>query len=867
MASQRAGSVSTADRPQTRRPRAATSSTSSAAPTSRSPPRSTGSSPTRSSPAACSPARACRRCASSAPRCASTPTPCARSTAGWPTPGYVVGRHGAGTRVVDRPPVRRGSDALAGIVAETLRRAAQLGLHARRGRPGHVHRRDRAQAPRAARAGAVRRVHERRRARSTPSGSSRRSPTGSRRWACCSTSSPTGSTATTTTSSPPRRSTPTRRRPTSAAPVPVVAMLVGSRLHVARPRGRGRCRRARRWAWCAGRSAASRTSPRCSSSRGATGVEIVSAVAHTEAELDLVDRDADIVLLSREAMALGLDSRFERPGAPARVELRVRPRGPRAPAPRDRAGRRLPRGRPGLTTAASAASPRVHRPASPEVRHSPDASPAHLANRAPAVRARGGRRARPATLAGAATRGLAADIVAARARRRGRQRDAPRRRAERPGRRAGRARAAPRDLPPAGREGRRARAATRRWTASTEAVEAVVGEPVLDDLLDAVGDEFPDVDDRPAPGPARGAAADPGREREPGGAAAARPRRRHAAPAGAARRDDRPRSRRTRAALTPIGPNGETLVELLRAPARAHPTSLAGQLRYVRDQLARPARRRPRRAARPAAAHARRHRRGGARAPPAVRRRRRRRRRGGRGEAPDLSGPRRRAGAVLERLRVDAAARADRQEHPRLARPAVAALRPRHPDARRDPRRGARPARALGHHRPVADRAVGAQPGVAADQGLARQPGRGRVGLLAGRLPDRRRPGRRGGLGEPAAAGLGSAASGSPRTWCPTTWASTRAGSSSTRSGSSRCPSRPTPATRSAARTSPSDERVEIRLEDHYWDNSDAAVVFERRDRQIGRAALRLPRQRRHELPVERHRPARLHARPRSASR
>ena len=46
---------------------------------------------------------------------------------------------------------------------------------------------------------------------------------------------------------------------------------------------------------------------------GATGVEIVSAVAHTEAELELVDRDADIVLLSREAMALGLDSRFERP--------------------------------------------------------------------------------------------------------------------------------------------------------------------------------------------------------------------------------------------------------------------------------------------------------------------------------------------------------------------------------------------------------------------------------------------------------------------------------------------------------------------------------------------------------------------------
>src|SRR3954471_24726258 len=45
-----------------------------------------------------------------------------------PDARHVVGRHGGGTRVVDRPPVRRGSDALAGIVAETLRRAAQLGF-------------------------------------------------------------------------------------------------------------------------------------------------------------------------------------------------------------------------------------------------------------------------------------------------------------------------------------------------------------------------------------------------------------------------------------------------------------------------------------------------------------------------------------------------------------------------------------------------------------------------------------------------------------------------------------------------------------------------------------------------------------------
>jgi hypothetical protein len=45
---------------------------------------------------------------------------------------------------------------------------------------------------------------------------------------------------------------------------------------------------------------------------GTSDVRIISAVAHTEQELELVDREADLVLLSREAMALGLDTRFER---------------------------------------------------------------------------------------------------------------------------------------------------------------------------------------------------------------------------------------------------------------------------------------------------------------------------------------------------------------------------------------------------------------------------------------------------------------------------------------------------------------------------------------------------------------------------
>src|SRR3954465_12073722 len=46
----------------------------------------------------------------------------------WADSGYVTSRHGAGTHVAERPPQRRGAEALAGIVAEMLRRAAQAGF-------------------------------------------------------------------------------------------------------------------------------------------------------------------------------------------------------------------------------------------------------------------------------------------------------------------------------------------------------------------------------------------------------------------------------------------------------------------------------------------------------------------------------------------------------------------------------------------------------------------------------------------------------------------------------------------------------------------------------------------------------------------
>jgi len=44
--------------------------------------------------------------------------------------GYVMSRHGAGTVVADRPPTRRRPEALAGIVSEMIRRAAQAGFTA-----------------------------------------------------------------------------------------------------------------------------------------------------------------------------------------------------------------------------------------------------------------------------------------------------------------------------------------------------------------------------------------------------------------------------------------------------------------------------------------------------------------------------------------------------------------------------------------------------------------------------------------------------------------------------------------------------------------------------------------------------------------
>ena len=268
------------------------------------------------------------------------------------------------------------------------------GLHARRGRPGHVHRRDRAQAPRAAGAGAVRRVHERRRARSTPSGSSRRSQIGSRRRGVL-------------LDELPERLAPLPLRPRRHHDVPRRRGAGlrrrrrargrdarGPGLHVARPRGRGPA------AGLEGGpgvrvAARRREHRRGAAARGRDGRrDRVRGRAHRGRAGPRGPRRGH-----RPAVARGDGPRarlaVRAPGAPARVELRVRSRRASSSCAARSSGS-TPPGRPsppddrGLRRVAS----RSHPLGSSEVRHCPDASAAHLANRAPALRARGGRRAR-----------------------------------------------------------------------------------------------------------------------------------------------------------------------------------------------------------------------------------------------------------------------------------------------------------------------------------------------------------------------------------------------------------------------------------------------------------------------------------------
>lgn len=226
--------------------------------------------------------------------------------------GYVEGRHGAGTHVVDRPPVRRGSDALAGIVDETIRRAGQLGFTpdevaqatftaaAERKRPGPLVRVLFAECT-----GADANVDAERIAEAFPE-RIEVTPVLLDDLAGRLERYHYDLVATTTFHADEAKAHVAGR-------VPVVAMLVGpgymDLVHEISQLAPG-----------------SKVGVVCGSERGADNiaevlrlagsseVRLIPAVAHTEAELERVDREADLVLLSREATALGLGGRFSRPG-------------------------------------------------------------------------------------------------------------------------------------------------------------------------------------------------------------------------------------------------------------------------------------------------------------------------------------------------------------------------------------------------------------------------------------------------------------------------------------------------------------------------------------------------------------------------
>jgi DNA-binding transcriptional regulator YhcF (GntR family) len=225
--------------------------------------------------------------------------------------GYVTSRHGAGTSVADRPPERRGAEALAGLVAELLRRGAQAGFSPdevaaatfaaaqERRQPGPLARILFVECTKADAIYDAERVQE-------------------------------AFTDLVEAEGAVLEDVPDRLRGTHydlvatttfhadeaqalvAGAMPVVAMLVGpgymELVHevVGLPPG------TRVGVVCAN-ARGSENITETLRLAGANGVDLVAASLDSTEDLALVDRTADLVLLSREALALGLDARFDRP--------------------------------------------------------------------------------------------------------------------------------------------------------------------------------------------------------------------------------------------------------------------------------------------------------------------------------------------------------------------------------------------------------------------------------------------------------------------------------------------------------------------------------------------------------------------------
>jgi len=225
--------------------------------------------------------------------------------------GYVTSRHGAGTHVADRPPQRRGTEALAGIVAEMLRRAAHAGFTAdelaaatfaaatERKRPGPLVRVLFAECTSADAGYDAERLVDAFPGMIEAEGTLLDDlPDRLDRFHY-------DIVATTTFHADEAQALVAGR-------IPVVAMLVGpgyvELVHEV-----------------AGLPNGSRVGLVCASERGADniqetlaiagnrGVEIVAALIGAPEDLEVIDRTADLILMSREALAAGLDRSFSRP--------------------------------------------------------------------------------------------------------------------------------------------------------------------------------------------------------------------------------------------------------------------------------------------------------------------------------------------------------------------------------------------------------------------------------------------------------------------------------------------------------------------------------------------------------------------------
>ena len=224
--------------------------------------------------------------------------------------GYVTSRHGAGTHVAERPPQRRGTEALAGIVAEMLRRAAHAGFTADelaaatfaaatdRKRPGPLVRVLFAECTNADAGYDAERLVDAFPGIEAEGALLDDLPDRLERFHY-------DIVATTTFHAD-------EAQVLVAGRVPVVAMLVGpgylELVHEVAELPNG-----------------SRVGLVCASERGADniqetlaiagnrGVEILSALIARPEDLDVIDETADLILMSREALAAGLDTRFSRP--------------------------------------------------------------------------------------------------------------------------------------------------------------------------------------------------------------------------------------------------------------------------------------------------------------------------------------------------------------------------------------------------------------------------------------------------------------------------------------------------------------------------------------------------------------------------